>query len=73
MCSRDFESPFFGDKMLQAAESDEPHEEDEQLPFTSMGGMITVVYEAIKSGALYPVLIDCLNDSSTATIRTSKL
>ncbi|KAH6675786.1 phenylalanine ammonia-lyase-like protein [Halenospora varia] len=56
--------PFFGDKMLKPAEWDVPDEFGRTMEFTSMGGMITAVYDAIRSGALFAVGMECLQDAS---------
>ncbi|KAH8676552.1 L-Aspartase-like protein [Tricladium varicosporioides] len=55
--------PFFGDKMLKPAEWDVPDEFGRTMEFTSMGGMITAVYDAIRSGALLAIGMECLEDT----------
>jgi len=59
---KDLGVPFFDDKYLKAAEWDALDEKSDSRLFHSMGAMITAVYEAMRSGALYAVAMDCLKD-----------
>ena len=63
--------PFFGESFIRAAEWDVAGEEsngfslnaDGKREYHSIGGMITAVYQAMRSGALYVVVMECLRDS----------
>ena len=68
--------PFFGEKSIRSAEweapdqaSDGPLREDRRgsRHYHSMGEMITAVYQAMRSGALYAVAMECLEDSEVSS------
>lgn len=58
----DLQIPFFADPLLRAAEWELPDNTGRRISYTSMGGMITAVYDAIRSGALFVVAIECLKE-----------
>lgn len=69
----DLALPFFGEKFIREAEWETPELESEETmadsgpkkpSYQSTGAMITAVYRAIRSGALFAVAIDCLKDST---------
>ena len=55
--------PFFGEKYISAAEwIDESEAQETGAKFRSMGSMITAVYEDMRTGALYSIIADCINE-----------
>lgn len=56
---RTLEIPFFGNDYLAHAEWDDSTSHTSRVKYRSMGGMISAVYEAMRNGALYSVVVDC--------------
>ncbi|KAF2258867.1 phenylalanine ammonia-lyase [Lojkania enalia] len=59
--------PFFGEEYIRTAEwedvSDVAGRLDPKFQFRTMGSMISAVYEALRNGSLYSVVVDCFEDT----------
>ncbi|CAI6337514.1 unnamed protein product [Periconia digitata] len=53
------EIPFVGPDYLANAEWDDGTSHSDNYKYRSMGAMISAVYEAMRNGALYSVVVDC--------------
>ncbi|KAF1960852.1 phenylalanine ammonia-lyase-like protein [Byssothecium circinans] len=53
------EVPFVGSDYLASAEWDDGTSHSSKYKYRSMGAMISAVYEAMRNGALYSVVVDC--------------